>query len=79
MNSRPANRAPTVQEAIDVVVQAFDHPQRLELHYENEHGEKRTAIRASDGDETTAHGFRFDGREDAKEPGLLPRQDETTA
>lgn len=66
----PTSRASQLQEAIDAIVQSFDHPAEISIDYRADHGQKQTIfdILASDGDET--YELVYDGRDDAAEPEL---------
>lgn len=65
----PTRQAAQLQEAIDTIAQAFDHPSSLSIRYEVTDGEKITII----GQKLTGEKFEltFDGRKDDAEPELV--------
>lgn len=69
--SNLSDRAATLQEAIDSIVQTFGHPEALKLSYENTGQEKRTIIEFADDAETVTYELRFDGSEADNEPELV--------
>lgn len=62
--------APQVQEAIDTILQSFDHPRTLSLQYTSDEGIKRTRIEVTTHAGAKAYELVYDGRQEDQEPEL---------
>lgn len=70
----PSMNASRIQEAIDMIVQTFDHPQELSLQYAVDDGTKRTVIKIQTDEKTHEYEVSYDGQRDGAEP-MLTRLD----
>lgn len=73
-----SERASTLQEAVDVLVSAFDYPTKLSVEYAVEAGTKRTLFEVTARDESATYELSYDGRSDDSEP-MLVRRDEAAS
>lgn len=71
-HSGPVEKAPQLQEAIDVVVQVFDYPPDLSIRYNGSESTKRTRFEVDTGDGTSTYELRYDGRDEDADPELVP-------
>lgn len=62
--------APQVQEAIDTILQSFDHPRTMSLEYTSNEGTKRTQIEVTTDAGAETYELVYDGRRDDQEPEL---------
>ncbi len=63
-------KAAELQEAIDTIVQTFDHPVELSIHYSFEEGTKRTEIEIQTSEAVATYELVYDGGRDDAEPDL---------
>lgn len=69
----PSRRASRLQEAIDTIVQAFDHPENVTIEYAVEGREKRTTFEIGAGADAAVYELVYDGRDEETEPDLTTR------
>lgn len=62
--------ASKLQEAIDTVVQTFDHPDAVSIDYAFEDGTKRTTFEIGQSGEGITYELVYEGRADETEPKL---------
>lgn len=62
--------AARLQEAIDVILQRFDHPPSVSVHYEYVDGRKQTTFEVVTADGTDKYELVYDGSRDDVEPEL---------
>lgn len=63
--------ASTIQEAIDTIVQAFDHPSSISLEHRIVDGEKETRFEVTTESEVVCYELRYDGLDDTAEPEIF--------
>lgn len=68
----PTGSISQLQEAIDTIVKAFDHPEELSVDYTFQNGVKRTIIEISTGEDSNAYELVYDGQDENAEPELKP-------
>jgi hypothetical protein len=66
----PTGNTAQLQEAIDTVVNVFDHPEELSVNYTFENGTKRTIIEVSTGEDRNTYELVYDGQDEDTEPEL---------
>jgi len=66
-----ARDASTIQEAIDTIVQAFDHPASISLEHTIVDGEKQTWFEVTTESVVVCYELRYDGTDDTAEPELV--------
>lgn len=59
-----------LQEAIDTIVQAFDHPSSMTMDYEVDGNTKRTRFEVATTDGYTTYELVYEGLDDDAEPSL---------
>lgn len=69
-HSTPPDRASQLQEAVDMIVQTFDHPTTLSIDYTVTGGEKQTTVDVVTPNGTVTYELVYDGRDDESEPEL---------
>jgi hypothetical protein len=69
--STPTDKASQLQEAIDRIVQTFDHPAALSIEYHFDTGTKRTAFEIQTSDDVLTYELRYDGQRDEMEPEII--------
>lgn len=62
--------AAQLQEAVDVILQQFDHPSSISITYEYVDGRRHTTLEVATADGTVAYELVYDGSRDDAEPGL---------
>ena len=72
----PTEQAATSQEAMDTIVQAFDHPPTLQISYSTADGQKRTTLELETGTGTAE--LTYDGRDDDAEETQRPHHRSTS-
>jgi hypothetical protein len=65
----PSRSTSQLQEAIDIIVQSFGHPETISITYSFEDGQKQTIIEVPTSDGTTTYELIYRGGDDA-EPSL---------
>lgn len=70
MNQDHPQQASRLQEAIDTIVQAFDHPSSMSVEYDTEEGTKRTIFEVTTTDGQVTYELVYDGRTADAEPHL---------
>lgn len=67
----PADNASQLQEAIDTIIQTFDHPKTLSIEYTLDRGIKRTTFQISTSEkEEVIYELSYDGQRDETEPKI---------
>jgi|GEM_PF-1919718 hypothetical protein len=66
-----ARDASKIQEAIDTIVQAFDHPVSISLEHTIVDGEKQTRFEVTTDSEVVCYELRYDGLDETAEPELV--------
>lgn len=66
----PSRRASQLQEAIDTIVQSFDHPDSVSLEYSFEGGQKRTELEIVSTERITIYELIYNTQDDEAEPEL---------
>ena len=71
-SSRPdSTDAAQLQEALDVILQRFDHPSSISVKYEYVDGRKHMTFKLETVDGTDTYEFVYDGSRDDVEPELF--------
>lgn len=68
----PTGSISQLQEAIDTIVKAFDHPDDISVEYTFQNGVKRTIIEIPTGADRNAYELVYDGQDENAEPELEP-------
>lgn len=67
-NQSPKRNAPLLQEAIDSLIQHFDHPESLSIEYTTSGRTKQTTFELETADENVTYKLVYDGTTDDVEP-----------
>lgn len=69
----PSKRSSQLQEAIDTIVQIFDHPDTIAIDHTFESGQKRTTFEIVTPEGTVSYELVYEGQDEKSEPELTRR------
>lgn len=69
--SQPQPEASRLQEALDTIRRAFDHPDTLTIRHTTVDDESETRFEVKADDETWTYRLRYDPRDDSAEPEIV--------
>jgi hypothetical protein len=72
--STPTGNASQLQEAIDILVQMFDHPSTLSIEYHFDTGTKQTVFEVQTAEDVLTYELRYEGQHDEMEPEIIRRE-----